>query len=148
HSCYACHKDLEPDRASWKALNASNHPPGAMPWGTWATPILPALPGADSATLQAVRSLRELMESPAPSPKKVETQCQTVLRQLDQWLAQMEKDKSITDVAPLRTALAGNALTADGKQLNDLDWDGAVQHYLGLAALQYAAGKQSFQAPL
>ena len=157
YSCYACHKDLNPNRDSWRQLSLSDRPVGALPWGTRTIPVLPALAehGADLSNgqkqlLTELRRLHEMMELQPADAKQIAAQSRAALAELDGWLRQMQQSaerdsraRPMTRFGPLFHELSDNALSPDGTKFNNLDWDGVVQHYLGLRALQAAGMTES-----
>jgi hypothetical protein len=159
YGCYACHKDLSPDRKYWTSseFNVPKRALGLLPWGTWALPALDALKalpddlgaGAGPA-LTELEKLRKLMESPAPDRQAVKVECDNALSKLDAWLKALRPSSDSRplrpeEIAALSRKLAENTLKCDESnkncKLNDIDWDGAAQHYLGMTAIAEATRK-------
>lgn len=162
YSCYACHKNIGPDRQSWQAVTKSDRAPGFMPWGTWTTPVLRALASkqSDAKAIKGLRELRDLMENQPTRTKAIAETCDRVVKQLDGWLDRLEQSAesdslerpySSEQIANLLRSLTANALTPDeqfpdGPFFSNLDWDGVTQHYLGMATL-YSTIARSNRAP-
>jgi cytochrome c554/c'-like protein len=137
YSCFACHKDLHPEKP-WKPLTATDRAPGTLPWGTWYFSAFPEQP-AD------VKRLAKLMESPAADRRNIPVAADELANRLDARLRELQADAdrgrpyTTADVADRFHGITASALTPDGR-FRDLDWDGVTQHYLGAAAYYYAWG--------
>ena len=143
YSCYACHKALDPNRESWKSLTATDRKPGVLPWGSWTLPALPvlAIDDGDRKALKQLRELRDTMENSPAKTNEIALQCKKILPELDAWLVRLERRPfTPQQIGSLLQAVADHATTRDGK-LNDLDWDGATQHFNGLASLHLGRKK-------
>jgi len=142
YSCYACHRDLGPDRASWKLINESKRVSGALPWGTWTLPALHAID--QQLPLKELDALQFLMESPDPAQPEVIVACDRILPILDAWLGRQSAGEPAS-VNKTMLALVDRTLTPAGDKFNNLGWDGAKQVGLGLEALSQSADPRDAQ---
>src|SRR5262249_35193212 len=137
YSCFACHKDLHPEK-SWKPLTVSDRKPGSLPWGTWYFSAVPEQP-ADA------KRLAKLMESPAADRRDIPAAAEDLVKRLDARLRELQTDAdggrpyTAAQIADRFNTVNSSVLTPDGR-FRDLDWDGVTQHYLGAAAYYYAWG--------
>lgn len=147
YNCSACHAPLSTERNQSKPIEGTQRNAGLMRWGTWTTPLLPAMPGAEPTTLKEIDKLKEMMERAKQlPPADISKQCTVVLGLLDNWLKR--EQTAPFEARKIAQSLASHALSADRKHLNNLDWDSLVQHYLGLAALNYASPNGGEHTPL
>lgn len=164
-SCHACHKSLDPSRESWTLHLKTDRPPGVMPWGGSTIPLLPLLAKQErlsgtggEPSLAALRQLRTMMNKQQIEPKALAQQTEEALRELDGWLARMQKtaeseskSQPITtmEIARLFRDVAAFAIVEDGPTavLNDLDVDGVALVYQSLCALERAYRRQSRTTP-
>ncbi len=146
YSCYACHKNLGPDSERWQPLTATDRAAGAIPWGSWTTTLLPALAENDNdrRAVANLNKLRGLMEKNPAKTEGVAALCVETLKDLRPWLERLEQSAeqdsqhhpySYDALVARFCAIAVNALSPDRNRFNNLDWDAAIQHYLGLAAI-------------
>jgi len=150
YSCYACHQEIGTKSHVWKDVSKWEHAPGKMAWGTWTLPVLNVVANEVNLTGGAVnvselQKLRELMETRPLAKDEIKAQTGKAKTQIEQLLASLRQtggrdavSRPFTQHASLFSKLAGNGLTPDQKQFNNLDWDGVTQHYLGLAAIYRA----------
>jgi hypothetical protein len=138
YSCFACHKDLHPERP-WKPLTATDRAPGTLPWGTWYFSAVPEQPSG-------VKRIAKMMESPAADRRDIPAAADELAKRLDVRLRELQADAdrgrpcTAAHIADYFHAVNASVLTPDGRQFRDLDWDGVTQHYLGAAAYYYAWG--------
>jgi hypothetical protein len=138
YGCFACHKDLHPEKP-WKPLTATDRAPGTLPWGTWYFSAVPERPAEG-------KRLARLMENPAADRRGIPALADELAKRLDARLRdlQTEVDRgrpyTAAHVVDRFHGITASALTPDGRQFRDLDWDGVIQHYLGAAAYYYAWG--------
>jgi hypothetical protein len=142
YSCHGCHRDLGPGR-SWQPLTESAHLPGAIRWGTWYFSTVELAFDNPGPMRDEIVDLRSLLASPGdPKADEIARRAGVLSEQLNRRLAELEHSANMPfdgKYFPERfAAIIGHSLSADGRRLRDLDWDGATQHYLAAAALYYA----------
>jgi hypothetical protein len=134
YDCYACHHDLQ-DR-SWRQLRGfPNRKPGALVWADWYHGLLP-IPAEEfpPAAGKALAELRAEMQQPLPNRDRVLRLAGACRAALDTSLRTVEGRAHTTALLEERFLRLAEA----GQKRQDLTWDGAAQHYLGLAALRHA----------
>jgi hypothetical protein len=155
YSCYSCHQRVgEGDLRN--ELSATTRALGVPGWEVWSNTAIgiaadycgAAYPGLSSPNLREVQALQKLMSTTrAPNAKAVAEQASKAVAELDAWLARMQDadDRGAKPVPPgtaerLARVIATNALSKDGTQLADHDWDALASNYLGCAAMFHATG--------
>jgi hypothetical protein len=152
YSCYACHKNLGPNSDSWRAATMTDRAAGPIPLGGWATTLLPLLAENEGERRAAatIRELRSMMERNPQKTEGIAKCCTEILKELDSWLARLqqsaERDALEHPLPPKLLnsrfqAIAKDALSDNGSQFKNLDWDGVNQHYLGLESVYRSLNK-------
>lgn len=136
YDCFACHHDL--GAASWRqGRGYTNRQPGSLAWNSWYY-ALPAVLGAQSqngtTVAKTLRGLQRAMEAPLPDRQQIGVEARQAVRHLGEWL-EAEKNKPLDSVS-LRALLA--TVARDRDNLAQGNWDGAVQLYLAITALDQA----------
>jgi hypothetical protein len=146
YGCFACHKQVTQDL--WTTVTSREGKPGSLPWGRW---YFGTVDLAAGQPMKDVEELRHLMEL-TPDRKPVREAALRLADRLDVRLRELKlaaEKESLNHPYPPNyladrlDATIRHALTPDGKQFRDQDWDGVTQHYLGVAAYYYAAGQVS-----
>lgn len=149
--CYACHKDLnvipwgknkaEESIKEGYVKRSEIRRPGTLPYGTWYLANIRMLADNHDAfkdQKEALNTLIQSMEQPSVSPAQVAQNASRVRSNLAKLAEKLQQEKVLLKGDRAR-ALA-RLLAGDGEKKNvALDWDGAAQIYLGLAALQFDA---------
>jgi hypothetical protein len=141
YDCTACHHDLTtPSQRQERSLKmAGKERAGDLPWGTWYYPLLPVLnryvPGAPAELWPTLTELNRLMRLRRPPRPQVTARAHRALELLDQWIAGVRR-------VPFTEARVKAMMKAVASQTGPVDqgWDGGMQVYLGLAALNQARG--------
>ncbi len=152
YSCFACHKNLGPANERWQPLTASDRAAGALPWGSSTITLLPVIAEnpSERAAVDKLNELQRIMQRDPAKTEGIAARCIDIINDLDAWLRRLEQSAeqdsldhpySSDALASKFRAIAANALTADRSRFNNLDWAGAFQHYLGLAAIDRALDK-------
>ena len=148
YSCFACHKDLNP-KLSWKPFVQSLRTPGALPWGTWYFSTIDIADEATGLLAEDLVFVVKLMENPTRSPEQIVAGCERMVERLDVRLRVLQQSADSNSlrrpydgprIARKFASIGRGALSEDGTKFRGLDWDGATQHYLALAAYYYAWG--------
>jgi hypothetical protein len=154
-SCYACHQSIKGGEVA-RDSGTPQRRPGVPAWeplsnvaaGVAAELCPDVFPGVNSPSLRELAALRKLMQKPRPDPKAVATRAKRAVAELDAWLAALQAAEDKPKQARLAAdvprkithALAGNALSSDGKRLADYDWDAISANFLGCASMYHASG--------
>lgn len=148
YSCAACHKNLEVDSPRQLAGFGGRFP-GSFPFGGWYLESLRPLNGdtgiVPKSLYQNVQALTAVMQKPAVRAQDASAVASKLSAELDSVIHALDKTKPFDadQVRGFMRALIDDALTPTGRKIagraavriDALDWDGATQLYLGLAAL-------------
>ena len=146
YSCYACHRDLKAGE-SWAPVVQSSRTPGSLPWGTWYFSTADPAIGNVETIQKEVAEMSRLMENPSRDPRLVAQRGKQLIVHFDARLRHLQNSAdansrshpyAAADIQKSISAIARHGLTDDGTKFRNLDWDGATQHYLAIAAHYYS----------
>lgn len=135
YECYACHQDLTVKTPEQIKARYKDRRPGSYRWQTWYITMLERLAKIEGVELKELPELRKEMELSSPSPTKVTEQADAVIKELDNWLAKIEKMPTLT-AANMKTYF-DQFLESGLNDAKGLEWDQSSQLYLSLAAMHH-----------
>lgn len=128
YGCFGCHHDLRDQ--DWRQKRGA----GRLPWGTWyfalRSIVGDELRSSRPSDLEAFEKLKKLMSNRAPDATETTREAARVSQTLARWADGMARE--CRDENALQKLLM--ALIKGGED-GELEWDGAAQRYLGIAAV-------------